>query len=251
MAGKLTTIVSFVLLITGSTVKADEARGVVTRIQPDRGELSIQLHGRGARGVSLTFVLNKETQIQLGHDAGHVADLKPGDRVRVFYEHRDGQRIAVSVSTRGLGKLPLENLGKLLQQEPPISAPANSPAAATDPGAVTGTLQRVALSDREIVVVGPGAGGQEAETTFAVPESTAIVKDGKPLKLEDLKEGERVAVKGEKKNGKMTAQAIQVGTGPMAQEPAKNSRVEKLRRLLQMADYFLQQMSEQNGGPKP
>jgi 3-dehydroquinate synthase class II len=201
--------------------------------------------------VILTFMLDKDTQIQLGHDAGNVADLKPGDRVRVFYENRDSRRVAVSVSTRGLGKLPLENLGKLLQQEPPLNAPANAPAVPMDPGAATGTLQRVALSDREIVVVGPGPGGQEAETTFAVPESTAIVKDGKPLKLEDLKEGERVTVKGEKQHGKVTAQAIQVGAGPIAQESAKNPRVEKLRRLLQMADYFLQQMSEQNAGPKP
>ena len=69
---------------------------------------------------------------------------------------------------------------------------------------MTGVLQRVALTDREIVVIGPGAKGEpELESILTVPEDARITKDAKPAKLEDLKEGERVVVRTEKRGDKM------------------------------------------------
>ena len=103
-------------------------------------------------------------------------------------------------------------------------------------------MQRVALTDREIVVIG---GDGKSETTFSVPESAKIVKNDKSVKLDDLKEGDKVAVVGEKRDGKRLASTIQVG-GSGVPAGADKSRVARLRSILQMVDQFLE-MAEKRG----
>ena len=52
---------------------------------------------------------------------------------------------------------------------------------------MSGSLIRVALTDREIVVISPGAKGEEdKETTIQVPEKVQITEGKKALKLDDL-----------------------------------------------------------------
>jgi cold shock CspA family protein len=173
--------------------------------------------------------------VQINRQPAQLADLQPGQRVRVLVETDNGRRAALAIAARG-----------------PLPFQAKSSPAPLDPNAVSGTLQRVALSDREIVVVGRGSNGQESETTFAVPDNAAISRDGKPIKLDDLKEGEHVSVRSEQRDGKMSAAAIQAGGSAVAQDAGKNSRIERIRRFLQTADYFLKQLSEQeNGNSKP
>lgn len=228
-----------VMLVVAGTARAEDVRGVVGSVDPERGQVTVQLRGRGAHGLSLAFTLTNETAIEVGHQPATVADLRPGTRVRVLYEARDGRRFALAIAARA-------PLGVVIAAKPGAAAASTAPA---DPNATVGSLQRVALSDREIVVVGPAKAGLEEETTFVVPESAAVTRDGKSVKLEDLKEGEHVSVRGEKKDGKMVASAVAAGAPP-ASDPARTSRVERIRRFLQTADYFLQQISEGQGGPQ-
>jgi hypothetical protein len=98
------------------------------------------------------------------------------------------------------------------------------------------------------VVVSPAAGGVETETTLTVPEKVKITKDGKPMKLKDLKDGEQVTVKTEKQNGKAAAVAIQVGraaaAAPAQPQPQRMDRIERIRMLLKLADWVLQQAQQ-------
>jgi hypothetical protein len=112
-------------------------------------------------------------------------------------------------------------------------------------------LIRVALTDREIVVIGPGPGGEaETETTLMVPEEARISRGEKAVQLEDLKEGERVVVKTEKRDGKWAAVSIQAG-GPAAPAAARGRRIERVRQILRMVDGFLEQLAEQRGHSDP
>lgn len=229
-----------VVFVTTGVAHAEDVRGVVVHVVSQRGELTVQVRGHGPRGLSLSFTITNETAIEVGHQPATPADLRPGARVRVLYELRDGRRLALAVTVRA-------PLGLSVTAAKP-GAPA-APAAPADPNAAVGTLQRVALTDREIVVVGPAQAGLEEETTFIVPETATIMRDGRPVKLEDLKEGERVSVRGEKRDGKLVASAITVGMAPLA-DPSRMSRVERIRRILQTADYILQRISEGSGAPQ-
>jgi hypothetical protein len=227
------------VLICGTTF-GDEVRGFIDKVDPAKQELTVVVRARGPRGLVMSFKLDKAIRVHTGRQVGDVADLQPGERARVFFEYRNGERVAVDVAVRGpIGKV------DLLPAPTPIGAPT------TDPNAISGVLQRVALTDREIVVIGPGPKGEpELESTLMVPEDARISKDGKPLKLEDLKEGERVVVHAEKRGDKMAAVKIEAGSkGPPT--PAPNDRIERLRQVLRLADYFLQQLAEQRGAPKP
>jgi hypothetical protein len=116
---------------------------------------------------------------------------------------------------------------------------APAPTGPPNNDAVTGVLRRVAYSDRELVVVGPGPMGKEMETTVAVPEAARIVKDGKDATLDDLKEGETASVQIEQKDGRPSAVAIQVGPGA-APEKRMTRAIPRIRRLLKVADQILQ-----------
>jgi hypothetical protein len=225
---------------------SDEIRGVIDRVDPAKQELSIAVRGRGPRGRILSFKLAKDTQIHAGRQSAEVSDLHPGDRARVYFETRDGERVAVDVSVRGLIFRPAGPIDKSEELPTPTPLPA-------DPNTVSGVLQRVALTDREIVIIGPGAKGEpELETTLTVNEDARITKDGKPIKLEALKEGERVVAHFQKRDDRMAADSIIVGgKAPQATSAAgPNDRIERLRQVLRLADYFLQQLAEQKGNSK-
>jgi hypothetical protein len=228
---------------------SDEIRGVIDRVDPVKQELSIAVRGRGPRGRVLSFKLAQDTQIHAGRQSADFSALHPGDRARVYFENRDGQRVAVDVSVRASifrSAGPIGPIGPIDKSEE-LPTPTPVPA---DPNSVSGVLQRVALTDREIVIIGPGAKGEpELETTLTVNEDARITKDGKPIKLEGLKEGERVVAHFQKRDDRMAADSITVGgKAPQAASAAMpNDRIERLRQVLRLADYFLQQLAEQRG----
>ena len=123
-----------------------------------------------------------------------------------------------------------------------------------EPGAITGVLRRVAITDREIVVVNASAkSGQEIETTILVPDATKILREQKSIRFQDLKEGDQVAVNAEKKGRKLLARSIQVGTvaGAMAPPqpnaaPNANERIQRIREILKIVDGILQRMDERD-----
>ena len=215
------TLALMVGLSVAGTATAAEARGVIARLDLEKNELL--LDGRGAlRGEAMTFVVGKETQVLFGREAGELADLSVGKRVRVTYEMRGDKPVALVI--RAFGARP------------------SRPEPKADADAVTGVLQRVAPTDREIVVIGPGRRGPETETTITVPEKVRIVRGDKAVSFEALKEGEQVAVRAEKRDGKLTAVSIQVGAAAAAPEESKT--IPRIRRALQLVDQILQ-MAEQ------
>jgi hypothetical protein len=205
-----------------------EVRGQIAALNLDKKELTID--GRlAARGSTLTFALDGDTQVEFGRRAGKLDDLAAGQRVRVLYEVRDGKALAKVVHVLGV------------RLATPRPGPAPAPKA--DDGAVTGVLRRVALTDREIVVIGPGAKGAETETTIQVPETAKIVKNDKAAALEDLKEGDAARVQVERRDGKLQALSIQVGPG--ADKAAQKSNlIPRLRLALQIADQILKLMED-------
>jgi 3-dehydroquinate synthase class II len=231
MLSRCYALAPLVVLSISLTSFADEVRGIISKVDSSGKQIVLEGRGRGARGVALTLDLQKDTQIRFGSEAGEPSDLQPGEHVRVFYEVRDGKRVALAVTVRGAKK-----------KTAPVPSGDN---------AVTGTLARVAVSDREIVVIGPGAKeGTDTETTFSVPEKAQITRDGKPIKFEDLKEGEQVAVKAEEQGGKKEAQSIQVGA---AKPPAVTAqqRIERLRAALKVADWLLGRVADRNNNTNP
>jgi Cu/Ag efflux protein CusF len=216
-----------------SAACAGEARGRIVQIDPDKKELRLETR-RPQRGGVLDLKIDDKTQILIAGQPATLKDLAPGRRIRVVFETRGGKATAQVIRSFGLN---------LAQPQP--AAP--QPAAPKEGEGVAGTLQRVASTDREIVVVGPGAKGAQTETTIAVPEETAITRDGKKITLDDMKEGETVTVKTESREGKLTAVAIQVGQA-VAERPAAPPRrnlIPRLRQALQMADELLRELEEQ------
>jgi len=227
------------LLITAAA--ADEARGVIVRIDPDKKEL--QLEGRGPRrGVVLDLQIDPKTRILIGGQPAALNDLAPGRRIRVVFEPRDGKAVAQVIRAFGLG---------LVQPRPssqPPSATLPPPHKAGD--GMSGTLQRVALTDREIVLIGPGPKGPRTETTIAVPEGTPITRDGKDIAFDALKEGEMATVKAEPRKDRLTAVSIQVGQAAAVAAPAartmppRRDLIPRLRQALKLADELLREMED-------
>jgi len=217
------------LLLFALPLPAAEVRGSIVKTDPDRKEFTIEARGKGMRGAHLTFQIDRDTQIRKGKDAGAMADLTSGERVRVVYEAEQGRRLALLVTVQ----VPLFSA-------PP--APLAPPLAPATGGGLTGILRRIALTDREIVVITPPIkGGAETETTLLVPQDAKITRDQKPIRLEDLKEGETVTVSPEKKDGKLWAVSIQIGAvAALPPTPAPDSRIAKIRQVLKMVDLFLQ-----------
>jgi hypothetical protein len=219
---------------------AEEFRGVIGKVDAGKNELIVDGRGR-TRGLAMRFSLDPDTRIMVGRDKGEIADLKPGERVRLVYEIRDGQRRALSVTVQSLVRKP-------------ASSPTEAAPVASGENTVAGNLAHVGLTEREIVVLGPGPKGEkDQETTLVVPADVKIAKDQKALKLEELQEGTAVTVRTEKRDGKMVAAAIEVGgSGTTAMKPMPDSnRIERIRKVLQVADWFLQQLEEQNKAPMP
>jgi Cu/Ag efflux protein CusF len=244
------------LFFSATAGYAEEFRGRITKVDPAKKEVVVE--GRGlARGLALGFAVNSDTKILFGREPAKLEDLQPGDRVRLFYENRNNQRVALSITDLSLlPKLPpAGGAGSEKVAAPGGKAPAGN--AATAPplpaNAIAGRLARVGLTEKEIVIISPAAqGAKETETTLLVPSNVKISKDQKPLKLEELKEGEQVTIRTEKRDGHLVAAEIQTGGTTSAAmpppSPASNPRIEKLRQALKIADWLLQQMEEQQKG---
>ena len=211
-------------VMLAAAASAAEVRGVLSKVDLDKNEITLEGRGKGARGMTYSFAVDKDTRIELGGEAATLKDLAPGKHVRVFYETRGDRTVAVMIKGFALGT---------------PAATATPPLPHADPNAVTGTLQRVAYTEREIVVVGPDAKAAEAETTFRVPADVKVMRGDKPIAFDDLKEGERVAVTAEKRDGKLTAKAIQVGDAPPAAATAPK-KGERLQRFLEIAGQLMQ-----------
>jgi hypothetical protein len=208
-------------LACGAAVCADEVRGRIVGVDLDKHQVRVEGRGR-FRGQTLTLLLDDKTQVSFGSHAASPADLTADRRARVVYEDRDGKKVATSIRVLG-------------------AAPAR-PAAAADPNTITGTLQRVAPTERELVVVGPGAKGPETETTVTVPEGVKITKGDKTLTIDVLKEGEQVTVKVDRRDGRPTAVSVHVGPLPAAAQ--RSDVIPRVRMALQIADMILQQMEQ-------
>jgi hypothetical protein len=247
--------ICLLFLCTGVAL-GDEARGIISQVDNDKQELTVNLMARRFRRASVVvFALTRDTRVTAGAQPAKLSDLRPGQQAWIEYEIRDGRRLALDINVRSpigsrllgegsprTGAPPLAPPPRPTSAEPPLAPPL-------DPNAIAGVLQRVAITDREIVTVGPNPKGDgELESTIGVPESATITKDGKPIKLEGLKEGESVVVHADKKEGKLVASSIQLGQGaPVVAKKAssRKERIEKIRQILRYVDAFLQQRAEQ------
>jgi Cu/Ag efflux protein CusF len=230
-------------MVVVSASVADEARGRIVQIDPDKKV--IRLEGRGpARGAMLEIKVGLKTEILIAGQPAKLEELTPGQRIRVVFERQDGKPVAQVIRSLGLVRL--------LQQQP---APRQAAPQLKEGEGVAGTLQRIGLEDREIVVFGPGPKGPQTETIIAVPEKTDITRNGKKIALDDLKEGEAVTVKTEKKDGKLTAVSIQVGQATAAANPPatmpRRDLIPRLRQALKLADELLREMEERGPPPNP
>jgi hypothetical protein len=210
----LALLFGFVVTVPAS---AAEIVGVIARVDPAKNELLVEGRGR-SRGEAVTLVCDGDTQVLFGKQTAVLADVPVGRRAHVTYETRDNRMMARVVRVNG--------------PKPKAAAPA------PDKGAITGVLRRVALTDREVVVIGPGPMGKETETTVAVPETARIMKGGKAATLESLKEDDPVSIVAEKRDGRLTATVVQVGP------PAKSDTIEKLRLAIKIADFLLERMQK-------
>jgi cold shock CspA family protein len=223
-----------------AAASAEMVRGVVSRVDPDKQELQLEGRGRGVRGAVLTFTLSDKTSVLFGDQAGALSDLEPGRRVRIEYETTDAGRVAQAIHVLN-GRRPAAVVASDVPPVPPVPA---------DGDALTGVLRRVGYSDREVVLVGPGAKGTDAETTVVVPETAKIVIDGKEATLDDLKEGESAAVQVEQKNGRPSALSIQVGPDVATVPETRRAKViPKIRKALQMVDQLLKGMEDRDREP--
>jgi hypothetical protein len=227
-------------LVIGAACSAAEIHGVISAIDLDKNELRID--GRGnTRGSTIAFTLDDKTLVLFGREKGQPADLKAGRRVRIEYEEDDsGHRLARVLRVSGR------------PGATSVATPVAAPAMPAGGDGITGTLQRVARSDREIVVIGPGPKGPETETTIAVPENAKIVREGKPSSLDALKEGDAVAVRVERNGKRVTALEVQVGPGAaLSATPAqeRGRLVPRIRQALHLADEVLRRM-DPDGSPE-
>jgi hypothetical protein len=229
MAGKNCALSLLVTACLAWGAIAAEVRGVVIKADDTKKELTIEGRGKGARRLVLTFVIDQDTEILVDKQPGKVADLVAGKRVRVAFDLQSGQRIARVITLHGAGG----------------AAPALLPAP-KDANSLAGTLRRVAFTDREIVVIHAGAKGEaEVETTILVPDSAKITRDQKPIRFDDLKEGDQVVVPTEKKDGKLMARSVQVGAAAPANPRASDGRrIERIRQILKMIDEALQRIDQ-------
>jgi Cu/Ag efflux protein CusF len=218
---------------------ADEARGRIVRIDPDKKE--IRLETRRPRGL-LDLKIDDKTEILIGGQAAKLSDLAPGRRIRVVFESRNGKATAQVIRSFGLN---------LVQPQP--AAPQQAATPPKEGEDVAGTLRRVSSAEREIVVIGPGAKGAETETIIAVPEKTVITREGKKISLDDLKEGETATVKTTSRKGKLTAVSIQVGQAAPTKPapPPRRNLIPRLRQALRMADQLLREMEDRKSAPEP
>jgi hypothetical protein len=224
-------LIPVIVFSVQSPAFADEMRGIIQKVDQEKGELIVETVGLGRRGLPMTFRLTNETRASVNGQTAALADVPTGVRARVDYEVRDGTRLARGIAVRAL-----------------LRKPQPAPA---DDTRVTGAIQRISFTEREIVVSTPGARGQgQAEATFVIPEYVSITKDKKAVKLDDIREGEQVTVFTQMRDGKKEVASMVIGDpGPAALTNAP--RIEQLRKVLRIADLVLEQVGKQKEAPKP
>jgi hypothetical protein len=215
-------------LLVAGTASAEEIRGVISKVDPVNKELLVEGKGKGARGQTFRFALTADTRILFGSEAGAVADLLVDKRVHVTYDEQDGKRAALVIHAN-------------------YPKPEGKVAVGTD-GGLAGKVQLINRSDREIVIVGSG----DKETTLTLPETVKIDREGKSIGLEDLKEGERVAVDADKKDGKWVVRALHVGgsTAP-ASVPGKDEKAERREKAMKILEMVLQRLERMREEKQP
>jgi hypothetical protein len=226
-------VAGIAILVLGSFSSAAEIRGVIRSVDPGKQELTVEGRGRGMRGLRMVLATDKDTQILIGTKPGAFADLAAGKRARIEYEVRDGMPVARSIKVVSL------------QIELPPPAPVG-PSAVNDANTVSGTLRRVAQTEREIVVIGAA----EKETTIAVPDNVQVVRGQKLIHFEDLHEGESAVVHTERQDGRLAAKSIEAGTLVSANPPNRDRRIERLRQILKTIDGLLE-MAEKRRSDNP
>jgi hypothetical protein len=203
-------------------VRGAEIRGRIADVDLKKNEVRVEGRLR-YRGQDLTLTLTPETRVLFGGEAGALTDLETGRVARVSYE-RDKAGMPVAEVIRVVGRKP-RGTGDRAEAE------KGGPR-------VRGVLRRVALTDRELVVIGPGEKGPKTETTIAVPEKAPVLRDGKPIAFDELREEEKVAVEVKTDDGKKVAVTVYVG----AEVRKGRDRVEMIRKIrqgLQAADFIL------------
>ncbi len=277
--------VGLVAMLWVAPAFADEIRGTLLRLSPEKQEVVVDVRERGRRTTSYTLRLDGDTQVMLGHKPGKLADLAVGKRVRVLFEVQNGQAIARSIIGPGvitlnpglldaLGQIGAANglnLGNLgiggMKNNPPLAAPPQPvPVAPAGQTSVAGMMRRVSRTDREIVILGDPTGGKPpSETTVFVPSEAQITRDQRPIPFDDLKEGEAAVIMAQPKNGRLEAQAVIIGQAPVAAAPGApvplaappgappmqgDSKIAKLRDALRLLDGILEQLDQQRQ-PRP
>ena len=71
---------SLVALFAAAPAFAEDIRGTLLRVSPDKQEVAVDVRAGGRRSTSLTLHLDADTQIMLGRKAGKLADLAVGKR---------------------------------------------------------------------------------------------------------------------------------------------------------------------------
>lgn len=205
-----------VLLLGALDATAAEYRGILTRVDLARNEIAVEGRGPRARGMSMNFSLLPESQVRFGMQPGLPSELEVGRNVTIFHETRDGRNIANLIRVSG-----------------------SRPAVATvqGPNAITGTLRKVAVGEREIILVLPGEPGSEQETTLQVAENVQVSREGKAIRFEDLKVGDPVQVQTEQRASGLTAKVIQIGAPPPVM--TTDQKIAKVRQVLQQVDFVL------------
>jgi hypothetical protein len=233
----LSIVVSMFLM--AQSLPASEIRGIVIKADQKGHEITLEARGKGWRGVVLRIEINDDTQVRQGKQEARFADLAPGKRVRILFEEREGRRIASTIQIVGLPAL-FPSPGEATAPGVPMTKDAN---------AIAGVLRRISVTGGEIVVVSVAPGEKvERETTLVVADNAKIVRSGQPIRLEELKEGEPVVVHADKNDGKLLARSIEAGStaGISPATPPRETRIEKVRRILQRIDGYLQMVG---GGP--
>jgi hypothetical protein len=249
---------------------ADEIRGTLLRVNPDKQEVAVDVRDRGRRSTSMILHVDADTQVMLGRKPGKLTDLVLGKRVRVLYETQNGQAIVRSIIAPAVITINPEllqtlgnlaggggiNLGGLLN---PTKGAAPAMPTTTVPNGIAGILRRVSRTDRELVILGdPGAGKPPTETTVFVPAEARITRDQRPISFDDLKEGEAAVVVAQSKEGRLEAQTVTIGqpvagqaAPALAQPMPGDNKIAKLREALRLLDGILEQLDQQKGQPRP
>src|SRR5262245_51296381 len=89
------------LCVSALACYAEEFRGRITKVDTTKKEIVAEGRGSG-RGLVLGFAVNADTKILFGREPAKLEDLQPGDRVRLYYENRNNQRVLLSVTDLSL-----------------------------------------------------------------------------------------------------------------------------------------------------